>query len=220
MLTVLSWESIASLTSPTDPATRRSSTSTPVTPVSRSGRLAMLPSVLPSAGISGSPSAPESWLSWALRSSVFSRLSLLSLVYPTAIGSEPQDSTLDSHEHWRRVMQGHAGVWLPCRLPLSRPTTSLSSPPTVSELRSTRTPRLPSTVPLSSAVPLVRSRSMPVWVVLLRDAVENEDNVVLTQSFDLDAIRAARASWGQFRYFPFCPLIRLATDVPICTSLS
>jgi N-carbamoylputrescine amidase len=32
------------------------------------------------------------------------------LLYPTAIGSEPQDSGLDSCEHWKRVMQGHAGA--------------------------------------------------------------------------------------------------------------
>lgn len=32
------------------------------------------------------------------------------LFYPTAIGSEPQDEGLDSREHWKRVMQGHAGA--------------------------------------------------------------------------------------------------------------
>lgn len=32
------------------------------------------------------------------------------LFYPTAIGSEPQDGNLDSREHWKRVMQGHAGA--------------------------------------------------------------------------------------------------------------
>lgn len=32
------------------------------------------------------------------------------LFYPTAIGSEPQDDGLDSRNHWRRVMQGHAGA--------------------------------------------------------------------------------------------------------------
>jgi N-carbamoylputrescine amidase len=32
------------------------------------------------------------------------------LFYPTAIGSEPQDCNLDSREHWKRVMQGHAGA--------------------------------------------------------------------------------------------------------------
>ncbi|XLT02697.1 hypothetical protein HN51_052048 [Arachis hypogaea] len=32
------------------------------------------------------------------------------LFYPTTIGSEPQDQGLDSRDHWKRVMQGHAGT--------------------------------------------------------------------------------------------------------------
>ncbi len=32
------------------------------------------------------------------------------LFYPTAIGSEPQDPTLDSRYHWQRTMQGHAAA--------------------------------------------------------------------------------------------------------------
>ena len=32
------------------------------------------------------------------------------LLYPTAIGSEPQDPTLNSGDHWQRTMQGHAAA--------------------------------------------------------------------------------------------------------------
>ena len=32
------------------------------------------------------------------------------LLYPTAIGNEPQDPTVHSMRHWQRVMQGHAGA--------------------------------------------------------------------------------------------------------------
>lgn len=32
------------------------------------------------------------------------------LLYPTAIGSEPQDLSWDSSGHWQRVMQGHAAA--------------------------------------------------------------------------------------------------------------
>jgi len=32
------------------------------------------------------------------------------LLYPTAIGTEPQDPTLDSSQHWQRVMQGHSAA--------------------------------------------------------------------------------------------------------------
>ncbi|KAL3581038.1 hypothetical protein D5086_018873 [Populus alba] len=32
------------------------------------------------------------------------------VLYPTAIVSEPQDQGLDSRDHWKQVMQGHAGA--------------------------------------------------------------------------------------------------------------
>ncbi len=32
------------------------------------------------------------------------------LLYPTAIGSEPEEPEMDSCDHWQRVMQGHAGA--------------------------------------------------------------------------------------------------------------
>jgi N-carbamoylputrescine amidase len=32
------------------------------------------------------------------------------LFYPTAIGSEPHDTTISSRDHWQRVQQGHAGA--------------------------------------------------------------------------------------------------------------
>jgi N-carbamoylputrescine amidase len=32
------------------------------------------------------------------------------LLYPTAIGSEPQDAGIDSRDHWQRCMQGHAAA--------------------------------------------------------------------------------------------------------------
>jgi N-carbamoylputrescine amidase len=32
------------------------------------------------------------------------------ICYPTAIGSEPHDPSIDSRDHWRRVMQGHAAA--------------------------------------------------------------------------------------------------------------
>jgi N-carbamoylputrescine amidase len=32
------------------------------------------------------------------------------ICYPTAIGSEPHDASLDSRDHWQRTMQGHAAA--------------------------------------------------------------------------------------------------------------
>jgi hypothetical protein len=42
------------------------------------------------------------------------------LFYPTAIGSEPQDSGIDSYPHWTRTMLGHAAANL-VRPPLGKP---------------------------------------------------------------------------------------------------
>eukprot|EP00252_Welwitschia_mirabilis_P023482 TRINITY_DN6641_c0_g1_i2.p1 TRINITY_DN6641_c0_g1~~TRINITY_DN6641_c0_g1_i2.p1 ORF type:complete len:216 (+),score=47.57 TRINITY_DN6641_c0_g1_i2:157-804(+) len=50
----------------------------------------------------------DQWFPEAARAMVLMGAELL--LYPTAIGSEPQDCSLDSREHWKRVMQGHAGA--------------------------------------------------------------------------------------------------------------
>lgn len=42
------------------------------------------------------------------------------LLYPTAIGSEPQDPTINSADHWQRVMQGHSAANVSPRSPLAR----------------------------------------------------------------------------------------------------
>ncbi|KAI4304752.1 hypothetical protein MLD38_040224 [Melastoma candidum] len=52
----------------------------------------------------------DQWFPEAARAMVLQGAEVL--LYPTAIGSEPQDQGLDSREHWRRVMQGHAGATL------------------------------------------------------------------------------------------------------------
>ncbi|KAL4574307.1 hypothetical protein LXL04_021136 [Taraxacum kok-saghyz] len=50
----------------------------------------------------------DQWFPEAARAMVLQGAELL--FYPTAIGSEPQDDGLDSRDHWKRVMQGHAGA--------------------------------------------------------------------------------------------------------------
>ena len=92
--------STARATSPTGRATRRSTTSGPGdTGFKRVGARATDGSAWASAGTSGSrrPRAP-----WSLAGAEV-------LLYPTAIGSEPHDSSsLDTRDPWRRAMQGHA----------------------------------------------------------------------------------------------------------------
>src|SRR5271170_1781390 len=50
----------------------------------------------------------DQWFPEAARSMALRGAELL--LYPTAIGSEPQDPSLDSSGHWQRVMQGHAAA--------------------------------------------------------------------------------------------------------------
>jgi predicted amidohydrolase len=50
----------------------------------------------------------DQWFPEAARAMVLQGAEIL--LYPTAIGSEPQDQGLDSLDHWKRVMQGHAGA--------------------------------------------------------------------------------------------------------------
>ncbi len=48
----------------------------------------------------------DQWYPEAARAMVLKGAEIL--VYPTAIGSEPYDATLDTRARWRRVMRGHA----------------------------------------------------------------------------------------------------------------
>ncbi len=48
----------------------------------------------------------DQWYPEAARAMVLQGAEIL--LYPTAIGSEPYDLTLDTHKQWQRAMQGHA----------------------------------------------------------------------------------------------------------------
>jgi N-carbamoylputrescine amidase len=100
------------------------------------------------------------------------------LFYPTAIGSEPQDPTLDSRDHWQRVMQGHAGANL---MPL---VASNRWGPEQGET--------------CNAIYYGSSFIAGPTGAKLQEA-DRTGNAVLIETFDLDAIRKQRDSWGVFR---------------------
>ena len=60
------------------------------------------------AGIIGVGICWDQWFPEAAR--CMSLMGAQLLLYPTAIGSEPEDPGLNTHPHWQRVMQGHAGA--------------------------------------------------------------------------------------------------------------
>jgi N-carbamoylputrescine amidase len=100
------------------------------------------------------------------------------LLYPTAIGSEPPDPSWDSSGHWQRVMQGHAGANLMPLVAANRYGTEHGD-------------RFDVTFYGSSFIADFTGDKVA--------EAGRASDAVLTHSFDLDEIAAARASWGIFR---------------------
>jgi N-carbamoylputrescine amidase len=95
------------------------------------------------------------------------------LCYPTAIGSEPQDRTLDSSAHWRRTMQGHAAANM---VPLVASN------------------RIGTEVGASCELTFLCDHTGAVVAEANRT-----DEAVLVHRFDLDEVARARRGFGLFR---------------------
>ncbi|TVQ70236.1 MAG: N-carbamoylputrescine amidase [Oceanospirillales bacterium] len=100
------------------------------------------------------------------------------LFYPTAIGSEPQDSSLDSRDHWQTVQCGHAGANLV---------------PLIASNRTGRETEGDSAITFYGSSFIADETGQRV-VELDRDATG-----VILHTFDLDAIAHKRRSWGVYR---------------------
>jgi len=101
------------------------------------------------------------------------------LFYPTAIGSEPQDPTLDSSGHWQRVMQGHAGANVTPLVASNRIGTEPGTNGTNITFYGSSFIADPTGAKIAEA--------------------NRTEQTILTASFDLDEIAHRRASWGVFR---------------------
>ncbi len=99
------------------------------------------------------------------------------LFYPTAIGSEPQDPSLNSKDHWQRAMQGHAAA---------------NMVPLVASNRIGEEQAEAATLRFYGASFIADATGAKV-------AEAQAEQGVITATFDLEAIRGARASWGFFR---------------------
>lgn len=100
------------------------------------------------------------------------------LFYPTAIGSEPQDSSIDSRDHWQRAMQGHSASNVMPLVASNRIGTE-------------RGERWEVTYYGSSFI-----TDQTGGIVQQAD---REREAVITATFDLDELRAYRNAWGVFR---------------------
>lgn len=100
------------------------------------------------------------------------------LVYPTAIGSEPQDPTLDSKDHWTRTMQGHAAANVMPLVASNRYGTEVGKEKTITFYGSS----------------FIAGHTGELVAV-----AERQGDAVLTAEFDLDEIGRYRHNWGVFR---------------------
>lgn len=100
------------------------------------------------------------------------------LLYPTAIGSEPQDPTVDSRDHWQRTMQGHAAANMVALVASNRIGVEENDAATMTFYGSS-----------FIAGPTGEK---------VTEAGRTEQDVIVA-SFDLAANRSMRASWGLFR---------------------
>jgi N-carbamoylputrescine amidase len=100
------------------------------------------------------------------------------LLYPTAIGSEPQDLSIDSRDHWQRAMQGHAACNIMPVVASNRVGTERGERWEVTYYGSSFI------TDHGGAIVAQASRS---------------GEAVVTASFDLEAIRTYRTAWGVFR---------------------
>ncbi|MDR1644065.1 MAG: N-carbamoylputrescine amidase [Clostridiales bacterium] len=102
------------------------------------------------------------------------------LLYPTAIGSEPKNPTLDSLKHWRAVMQGHAAANM---IPLAASNR-------IGVERASDG---------SSQISFYGSSFIAdIHGQVAAELGRHETGVALA-SFDLDELRHERACWGLFR---------------------
>ena len=100
------------------------------------------------------------------------------LFYPTAIGSEPQDATIDSKDHWQRTMQGHAAANLVPLVASNRIGTEQGD---------------------SCAITFYGSSFIADQTGAKVAEAPRDSRAVIAATFDLDEIRAQRAAWGLFR---------------------
>ncbi|WP_123042922.1 N-carbamoylputrescine amidase [Cohnella candidum] len=100
------------------------------------------------------------------------------LFYPTAIGSEPQDGSIDSKDHWQMCMRGHAASNLM---------------PVIASNRIGAESDDDSTITFYGSSFIAGPQGNMV------EEAGRTDETVLTAEFDLDQLEIQRIEWGIFR---------------------
>jgi N-carbamoylputrescine amidase len=100
------------------------------------------------------------------------------LLYPTAIGSEPKFPQIDSMEHWRIVMRGHAGANMVPVVAANRIGTEKTE---------------------DVSINFYGSSFIADYTGALVASADRSSEQFLVARFDLDECRKYRESWGCFR---------------------
>ena len=100
------------------------------------------------------------------------------ILYPTAIGSEPQEPTWDSSRHWQRVMQGHAAANLMPVMAANRIGREVQNTTQIDFYGSS----------------FIADNTGALVAEAGRDTEE-----VIHATFDRSALSTLRSSWGLFR---------------------
>ncbi len=102
------------------------------------------------------------------------------LLYPTAIGDEPGDDSVDSMQHWQNVMCGHAGANI---MPVVASNRIGKETATTSDM----------------AMTFYGSSFIADQFGNKVEIANRTDQTVLVHEFDLDEIRDYRQTWGVYR---------------------
>jgi len=100
------------------------------------------------------------------------------LLYPTAIGSEPYDASIDSKDHWQICMRGHAAANL---IPVAASN------------------RIGTETDDDSSITFYGSSFIAGPTGQIVAEAGREEETVLAAEFDLDELEMRRADWGIFR---------------------
>ncbi len=102
------------------------------------------------------------------------------LLYPTAIGDEPGDDSVDSMQHWQNVMCGHAGANI---MPVVASNRIGKETATTSDMSMT----------------FYGSSFIADQLGNKVETANRTEQTVLVHEFDLDEIRDYRQTWGVYR---------------------
>jgi N-carbamoylputrescine amidase len=119
------------------------------------------------------------WDQWFPESArVMALMGAEALFYPTAIGSEPPPAPpVDSRDHWRRVMQGHAAANMMPLIASNRTGTEKSS----------------------TEITFYGSSFIADATGAIVAGLDRSGEGVVTARFDLEEVARQRAGWGLFR---------------------